>query len=65
MGLLSLVEQPTRYNSGMITLRKVEWLVKTYMFNRTDLHDYRDTGIIENLWGELGMPESLSLVPRE
>jgi len=49
----------------MIALRKVELLVETFTLGRTDLHDYGDTGIIENLWSKLRMPESLSLVPRE
>jgi len=30
-----------------------------------NLHDDRETGIIEDLWGELGMSKSLSLVPGE
>ena len=38
---------------------------RRFVLGITDLHDYGDTGIIEDLWGELRVPESLSLVSRE
>lgn len=65
MSLLSLVEQPARYDSGMIALKKVERLVGALVLNKTNLHDYRDASVIEDLWSELGMSESLPLVPGE
>ena len=66
MSLLSLVEQPTRYDSWVVTLWKVKRQVGvTFVLGTTNLHDYGDAGVIEDLWCELGMPESLSLVPRE
>ena len=65
MGLLSLVEQPARYDSGMIALQKIKRLIGTFVFGTANLHDYGDSSIIESLWSELGMPKSLSFVPRE
>ena len=46
----------------MIALQKVEYLAGPFVLERADLHDYGDTGIIEDLWSELGVPESLSFV---
>lgn len=63
MGLLSLVEQPTRYDSGVVTLRNREHLGGMFVHGETCLHDYRNTGVAKDLWSELGMPKSFSLVP--
>ena len=65
MGLLSLVEQPTRYDSGMVALRNHERPVGMFVLGGTDLHDHRNTGIAKDLWSEVGMPESFSFVPSE
>lgn len=62
---MSLVEQPTRDDPRMIALQKVECLIEIFVLDRADLHDNRYTGIIEDLWSKLGMPESLSFVPGE
>ena len=44
---------------------KVKYPLMIFAFRTTNLHDYGNAGIVEDLRGELGMPESLSLVPRE
>lgn len=49
----------------MITLCYVKRLVRIVALDMANLHDYRNTGIIEDLWSELRMPESLSLVSRK
>ena len=49
----------------MIALGRCKRLVGTFALNLTDLQDYRNTGVVEDLWSKLGMPESLSLVPGE
>lgn len=65
MSLLSFVKQPTGNNSRVIALREFTRLVGGLAQEVTDLHDYRDTGVVENLWSKVGMPESLSFVPGE
>ena len=65
MSLLGLVKQPARHNRRMVTLRKFKSLVGVPALDATDLQDYRDTSIVEDLWSKLGMPESLPLVPGE
>ena len=65
MSLLGLVKQPTGNDSMVIALWRFTLLVGVFALEVTNLHDYGDTGIVENLWSKVGMPESLSFVPGE